>query len=349
MLPFPALREAQRELLDYRGTGMSLIETSHRSAEYGEVHRATLDLLRRLLDVPERHHVLLLAGGATLQFAMVPLNLLAPDRRCDFAITGAWSRRACDDAARVGRARVVWDGRDGGARRLPDPARLDVAPDAAYLQITSNETIDGVQWHVWPEAGDVPLVCDMSSDLLSRRIPVERFGLIFASAQKNAGPSGVTVVILRDDVLERCARGLPSWLGYRTHVEHGSHYGTPPVFAVWLMKLTLEWLEREGGVAEAERRAAARADLVYGVIDRHDAFYRCPVDRSCRSRMNVVFRLPDARLEQRFLAEAAGCGLHGLAGHRTAGGCRASLYNAMPLEGAEALATFMDGFARRHG
>jgi len=348
-LPLPALLEAQREFIDYRGTGMSLIEMSHRSREYGEVHEGARSAIRRLLDLPDGFQVLLLGGGATLQFAMVPMNLLAGGGRCDFTVSGAWARKARADAARLGGVRDVFDGADGDYTSLPDPAALEIDPRAAYVHITSNETIGGLQWQDWPETGDVPLVCDMSSDFMSRRIPAERFGLIYAGAQKNVGPAGVAVVLIRDDVLARCADDLPAYLSYRTHAAKDSLYNTPPVFAIWLMKLTLDWLEQEGGLIEAERRAEARAKLVYDAIARHEGFYRCPVDPRFRSRMNVVFRLPNEELEGKFVAEALEHGMSGLKGHRSVGGCRASLYNAMPLEGAETLAAFMDDFARRNG
>lgn len=348
-LPLPALLEAQREFVDYRGNGMSLIEMSHRSAEYGEVHQGALAAIRRLLGVPERFRVLLLGGGATLQFSMVPLNLLGPERSCDFTVSGSWAKKARADAATVGRVRDVFDGKDSSYTTLPDPAALEVDPDAAYLHITSNETIGGLQWQDWPDTGEVPLVCDMSSDFMSRRIPLERFGLIYAGAQKNVGPAGVAVVLIRDDVLDRCRDGLTAYLSYRTHADKDSLYNTPPVFAIWLMKLTLDWLEQEGGLAEAERRAEARSKLIYDAIARHDGFYRCPVDPRFRSKMNVVFRLPSEDLEKKFIAEALEHGMSGLKGHRSVGGCRASLYNAMPLEGAETLAAFMDEFARKNG
>jgi phosphoserine aminotransferase len=347
-LPLPALEEAQRELLDYRGRGMSIIEMSHRSKEYDEVHHAAMDLVRRLLDLGDDHRVLLLGGGATLQFAMAPLNL-AWGAPCDYAVSGSWGKKAYADAQKVAKPRLVFDGAPSNYMTLPDPGSLEIAADARYLHITSNETIGGVQWKSWPETGDVPLVCDMSSDFMSRRIPTERFGLIYAGAQKNVGPAGLAVVVARKDVLDHCSETLPAYLSYPTHAAKDSLYNTPPVFAIYLMKLTLEWLEREGGLGAAERMAEERASLIYGTIDELSGFYSCPVDRGARSLMNVVFRLPSEELEKRFIAEAQEQGMNGLKGHRSVGGCRASIYNAMPVEGARSLAEFMRSFAERNG
>ncbi|GAG86691.1 unnamed protein product, partial [marine sediment metagenome] len=228
---------------------------------------------------------------------------------------------------------------------LPDPASLKLDPQAAYLHITSNETIGGVEWPDFPETGDVPVICDMSSDFASRRLSLERFGMIYAGAQKNAGPAGVTIVILRDDLLERCPETLSAYLSYKIHAAKDSMYNTPPVFAVYMLKLVMEWLQKKGGLAAAEKMAAERSGLVYGAIEKNSAFYRCPVAENCRSRMNVVFRLPTEELEKKFVAEAAAQDMIGLKGHRSVGGCRASIYNAMPIDGARALADFMDDFA----
>jgi phosphoserine aminotransferase len=348
-LPLPALEQARDELVDYHGTGMSIIEMSHRSKPYDEVHSATLSLLRELLDVPDTHEILLLGGGATLQFSMVPLNLLHPGMSCDFTVSGSWAKKAHVDAKKVGSVRVLFDGKDANYTRLPEPGALDVDPRAAYLHITSNETIGGVQWKEWPQTGDVPLVCDMSSDFLSRRVPIGQFGVIYAGAQKNAGPAGVAVVIISKQVLERCRDGLTAYLSYPIHAEKNSLYNTPPVFAVYMMRLVLEWLKGLGGLDAAARMADERSSLLYDTIDGHSGFYSCPVERRYRSRMNVVFRLPSEELEKQFIAEADERGMSGLKGHRSVGGCRASIYNAMPVEGAQALADFMVEFARRHG
>lgn len=348
-LPLPVLEQARDELVDFHGAGMSILEMSHRSHSYEEVHNGAVELIRRLLDLPEGYRVLFLGGGATLQFAMAPLNLLTGSKRCDFTLSGSWANRAAADAAKVGTVRPVFDGAPHRYTILPDPSTLDLDPAADYVHLTSNETIGGVQWPTFPDTGEVPLVCDMSSDFLSRRLPVAKFGLMYAGAQKNVGPAGVTVVIIREDLLDRCPDTLPAYLQYRTHAERNSLYNTPPVFAVYLMKLVLEHLAGAGGLAAAEWWAEQRSRLVYDAIAAHSAFYSCPVTPACRSRMNVVFRLPEEALEERFVSEAESAGLHGLKGHRSVGGCRASLYNAMPVEGAKALAGFMADFARRHG
>jgi phosphoserine aminotransferase len=347
-LPLPALLETAAELPDYRDSGMSLVEMSHRGKHYTAIHREAADRVKSLLDLSDRYTVLFLGGGATLQFAMVPLNLLGPEQSCDFTLTGAWAAKAAQDAARVGRVRVAYDGRPGRYTAMPKPAELDLDPQAAYLHLTSNETIGGIQWQTWPDTGSVPIVADMSSDIMSRPLPRDKFGLIYAGAQKNLGPAGLALAIVRDDVLARCSTRLPAYLGYRTHAESDGLYNTPPVFCVYMLCKTLRWLEEQGGVAAAAKRAAERAALVYDAIDRSAGFYRCPVDPACRSRMNIVWRLPDEELESRFLAEAATREMSGLKGHRSVGGCRASLYNAMPVAGARALADFMREFAARH-
>lgn len=348
-LPLPVLEEAQRELVDYRGLGMSLIEMSHRSKEYEAVHDGALGALRRLLGVPANYQILLLGGGATLQFSMVPLNLLGPGKSCDMTLTGAWAKKAASDAKKVGKVNVVFDGAPSSFMTLPRASDLKLDPGAAYVHLTSNETIGGVQWHEWPDTGAVPLVCDMSSDFMSRRVPVEKFGLIYAGAQKNVGPAGLAIVIVRDDVLEHCSDNLTAYLSYKIHAGEKSLYNTPPVFAIYFMKLTLDWLESQGGLAWAEEMAAKRSQLLYDAMARHPEFYRCPVDAHCRSAMNVVFRLPTEELEKEFLAEASARKMSGLKGHRSVGGCRASIYNAMPIEGAQALASLMDEFAKKRG
>lgn len=347
-LPLPVLEQAQKEMVDYRCKGMSLVEMSHRSAEYEEIHYGAMSLLREILGLPENYKVLFIGGGATLQFAMAPMNLLPAGKSCDFTVTGAWSKKAWEDAEKVGRVDVVYDGREGDYLSLPDPSALILNPDAAYLHLTSNETIGGVQWQSFPEAGDVPVVCDMSSDFLSRRLPMEKFGLIYAGAQKNVGPAGATVVLLREDLLESCPSSLPAYLNYRTHSEGDSLYNTPPVFAIYLVKLVLEHLKAEGGLEAAEGLAEERSRIVYEAIEG-GGFYSCPIPPHCRSKMNVVFRLPDKELEKRFIAEATAGGMEGLKGHRSVGGCRASLYNAMPVAGAKALVEFMTQFAARYG
>jgi phosphoserine aminotransferase len=348
-LPLPVLEKAQEELVEYQGKGMSILEMSHRSPEYTEVHNRATALLKELLEIPDDFTILFLAGGATLQFSMVPFNLLGGGKSCDFTLTGRWALKAYADASKIGKVNVVYDGEASNYSTLPDPSELTLDPDAAYLHLTSNETIGGVQWHEWPDAGDVPFVCDASSDLLSRPLPLEKFGIIYAGAQKNLGPAGTTVVIIRNDLLEACADDLTAYLSYKIHAKKGSLYNTPPVFAIYMSMLGLEWLEEQGGLPAAQQRAETRWSLLNDAIEGSGGFFRTPVPAHCRSRMNVVFRLPTEELERQFIAEAKERGLHGLKGHRSVGGCRASIYNAMPIEGAEALSAFMNEFAAEHG
>jgi phosphoserine aminotransferase len=348
-LPLPVLEKVRDEFVDYQGKGMSLVEMSHRGKVYEEVHNQAVALFQELLGLPPNYKVMFLGGGATLQFGMVPMNFLWGGKTCDFTVSGTWAKKACDDARKVGTVNVLYDGKADNYLNLPDPKSLKVNPGSAYLHMTSNETIGGVQWQDWPETGDVPLFCDMSSDFMSRRFPVEKFSLIYAGAQKNVGPAGAAVVILREDLLERCPPSIPAYLDYRLHAKENSLYNTPPVFAIWMIKLTMEWLKGQGGLPAAEKLAAQRSGIIYDAIERHAGFYTCPVPKTCRSKMNVVFRLKSEELEAGFLEEAKKLKLEGLKGHRSVGGCRASLYNAMPLEGAKALAQLMDDFAKKNG
>jgi phosphoserine aminotransferase len=348
-LPLSVLEKARDQFVDFKGKGMSLVEMSHRGKDYDEVHHRAMGLIAELLGLPASFKVLFLGGGATLQFGMVPLNFLAGGKSADYTLTGSWAKKAVSDAKKVGKVNLVFDGTADGFMSLPDPAAVKATPGAAYLHLTSNETISGTQWQSFPDAGEVPLVADMSSDFLSRRVPVERFGLIYAGAQKNLGPAGTTVVLLREDMLAKVNPNLPAYLNYKNHWDDDSLYNTPPAFAIWLIALTLEWLKALGGIEAAEKLAAERATLIYGAADASGGFYRCPVASHCRSRMNIVFRLPSEDLEKQFIEETSKNGLAGLKGHRSVGGCRASVYNAMPVEGARRLAELMTAFARRHG
>jgi len=347
-LPLPVLEQVQKDLVDYKGAGFSLIEASHRGSHYSEVHTAAGAALRQLLGLPDNYKVLWLQGGATLQFSMVPLNLLAGGKPADYTLTGTWAKKAIADAKKVGKITVVFDGTEQKFMTLPKASAVKASPGATYLHLTSNETIGGVQWQEWPDVR-VPIVCDMSSDFLSRRIPLEKFGLIYAGAQKNLGPAGLAVVIIRDDLLAQCSEELTAYLSYKVHAGEDSLYNTPPVFPIWVSRLVLDYLNGHGGLPWVEKLAQERSGLLYDMIAKHPNFYRCPVDAHCRSKMNVVWRLPTEDLEKQFIAEAKKAGMDGLKGHRSVGGCRASIYNAMPVEGAAALATFMDKFARTHG
>lgn len=340
-LPLAALEEIRDGFLKFGG--MSVLEISHRSREFRAVLEEAEALLRELMGVPQGYRVLFLQGGASQQFAMVPMNLL--ERSADYAITGSWSKKAAAEAKPFGEARKAWAPGEEGFTRVPRPEEVHVSPEASYLHITTNNTIEGTQYHAFPDAGGVPLVADMSSDILSRPIDVSRFGLIYAGAQKNLGPAGVTVVVVRDDLAQRSCREVPAIFRYASHAENGSLYNTPPAFAIYAMGRVLAWIKRQGGAAAMERRNREKAALLYDVLDG-SSFYRAPAERASRSFMNVVFTLPSEELTARFVAEAKAARMVGLAGHRSVGGIRASIYNACPLEAAVALAEFMREFER---
>ncbi len=348
VLPVEVLEELRDQMVDFKDSGLSLVETSHRSGIYDDVHNRAIELMKELLGVPEGYSILFLGGGATMQFSMIPLNLMGDGGSCDFTVTGTWAKKACDDAKKVGKVNVLFDGAEGGYSTLPDPASLKPSAGSSYLHLTSNETIGGIQWKNWPDTGDVPLVCDMSSDILSRPVPVDKFGLIYAGAQKNLGPSGLAIVIIRDDLLERSPASLTAYLNYGTHAKANSLYNTPPVFPIWAMQLVLERVKSLGGMDYVVAHNRKKADLLYTAIEGSGGFYRSPVDPEVRSDMNVVFRLPTEDLEASFIKEATGKGMMGMKGHRSVGGCRASIYNSMTIEGVEALTVFMKEFAGRN-
>lgn len=345
-LPLEVLEEARDEFVDFHGSGASLIEMSHRSPEYDAVHAEALAAARRVADAPDDFDVLFLQGGATLQFAMVPINLLAAGGTAGYALTGSWSKKAWADARHHGEAHVSWDGADEGYVRTPTAAEIDLPAFATYLHLCSNETIGGIRWAEWPDVG-APLAVDMSSEYLARSIPWELVDVVYGGVQKNLGPAGLTVVYLRRSALEDTP-DVASYLSYAAHAEKDSLYNTPPVFAVWLTGKVLRWIEERGGTPALEADAAAKAGLLHARIDESEGFYRSPVDAEHRSHMNVVFRLPDEGLEARFVAEAAERHLANLKGHRSVGGIRASIYAAMPMDGVRELAAFMDEFAATH-
>lgn len=346
VLPLEVLKEAQRDLLALPGLGISALEISHRSKWFDGVLEETEANLRGLLGARENFRILFLQGGSRLQFSMIPMNLLR-ERRADYIITGSWGQMACEEAARVGQVRTAYTSKAQNFDRLPRAGELDLDPKAAYVHFTSNETIQGVQFVKEPEVSDVPLVCDASSDFLSRPVDLERYGMLYACAQKNAGPAGVTVVLIRDDVLEQCRDDLPTMLSFKQHAREGSRLNTPPVFAVYLVMLVTRWLLHTiGGLERMQAQNKAKARLLYDAIDGSGGFYRGHAVPEARSVMNVTFRLPDPESEARFLKEAAARGLCELKGHRSVGGIRASIYNAMPVEGVQALAEFMREFAR---
>jgi len=349
-LPIDVLERAQAELLDYAGTGMSVLEMSHRSAAFeGIIQKAEADL-RALLGAGPDHTVLFLQGGASLQFAMVPANLRAGGASADYVLSGHWSKAALKEAQKAGRARAAGSTEASAFDRVPSQGELDLDPGASYLHFTSNNTIYGTQWPAPPEPPPgVPLVCDASSDALSRPIDVARYGLVYAGAQKNLGPAGVTLVVIRRDLLERVPGGLPAMLDYRLMAESRSLYNTPPTFAIYVVGLVLDWLKGLGGLAEVAKRNEAKAALLYGAIDGSGGFYRGHAREESRSRMNVTFRLPSEELEKAFLKEAQAQALDGLKGHRSVGGLRASIYNACPPGSVAALADFMGDFRKRRG
>ncbi|HEV7223606.1 MAG TPA: 3-phosphoserine/phosphohydroxythreonine transaminase [Pirellulales bacterium] len=348
VLPLKVLEQAQRELASLPGIGISPLEISHRSSWFEGVLIETEANLRRLLNVPANYRVLFLQGGSRLQFSMVPMNLLrGSGRGADYIVAGTWGKTALAEAVREGTARMAYDGQATNFDRLPKPGELKLDPRAAYLHFTSNETIQGVQFLAEPEAGEVPLVCDASSDFLCRPLPIERYGLIYACAQKNAGPAGVTMVIVRDDLLARVPDGLPSMLDYRTYVKEKLMPNTPPVFAIYIVMLVTRWLlDDVGGLPKMLERNRRKAKLLYDALDEHREFYQGHAQPDSRSLMNVTFRLPDDETQAKFLDGAKARGLAELKGHRSVGGIRASIYNAMPLEGVELLAAFMREFAR---
>ncbi|MBI4951002.1 MAG: 3-phosphoserine/phosphohydroxythreonine transaminase [Myxococcales bacterium] len=349
-LPLPVLELAQQELCDYRGTGMSIMEHSHRGKAYDEVHAAAIALTRELLGFGDSHEVLLLQGGASLQFAMLPMNFLPAGASADYVLTGGWSEKAFEEAKRVGTARVAATTcEDGRYRRIPKQSELALDPKAAYVHITTNNTLFGTQWHYVPETGELPLVADMSSDFLWKPIDVSRYALIYAGAQKNVGPSGLAVVIVKKSWLDKARTDIPTILRYATHAKNASLYNTPNTWGIYIMRNVLEHVKREGGLPAVERANRKKADTLYAAIDAAPDFFRCPVERDSRSTMNVGFRLPTEELEAAFVKQATERGMIGLKGHRSTGGIRASIYNAVPLASVEALVAFMGEFHKAHG
>jgi phosphoserine aminotransferase len=348
VLPLAVLEEAQRDLLSLPGVGMSILEISHRSKKFEEIIQGADADIRKLAGIPDNYHVLFLQGGASLQFSMVPMNILPAGGKADYIVTGSWSKKAVKEAQKVGQVNIAATTEPQNFTRVPDPGEIKLDPGAAYVHLTTNETIHGVEWKYDPEVGDVPLVADASSDIFGRPVDVRKYALIYAGAQKNLAPAGVTLVIIRDDLLARIPPGLHTMLDYNTHVKNKSLYNTPTVFAIYVMRLVLRWLLDQGGLEGVGRRNEEKAALLYDAIDSTD-FYRAHAEPGSRSLMNVTFRLPSEDLEKQFVGEATRAGLDGLKGHRSVGGCRASIYNAFPREGVEALVSFMKEFERTHG
>lgn len=349
-LPLPVLQRIREELLDYRGTGMSVMEMSHRSPEFEAINNAAEQNLRKLLAIPEEYAVIFVQGGGSMQFSMVPMNLALPAKPVDVLHTGAWTAKAIGELKKGVLHHIAASTEAEKFVRVPRAGDIKYSPDASYTYMCTNNTIEGTQYHDVP-VSPAPLVADMSSDIASRPVDVSKFGLIFAGAQKNLGPSGVTVVIVRKDLAERADKSVPTLLQYRTHIKEKSLYHTPPTFAVYILGLVTEWMESEGGLPGIQKRNEAKANLLYGTIEASNGFYRCPVEKASRSLMNVVFRIAggDEAVEKEFAEGATAARLVGTPGHRSVGGMRISLYNAVELDAVEALVSYMREFQRTRG
>ena len=349
VLPLSVLKKAQEELLCLPGAGCSILEISHRSKQFDRIIEAAEANIRKLLNVPENYRVLFLQGGALLQFAMIPMNILR-GQAADYLVTGTWSKTALGEAKTQGSINTVWDGSGTKFTHNPAANEYQINPDAAYCYMTSNETIQGVQWQTLPETGNVPLVCDASSDVFCKPVDISKFGIYFACAQKNAGPAGVTMVVIRDDLVEKSPAGLPKMLNFKVLAEGKSMVNTPPCFAIYMLKLITDWLLGEiGGLGKMQEKNIEKAQLLYDAIDNSNGFYRGHAVKENRSIMNVPFVLANDELTKPFIEEAKTQGLTQLSGHRSVGGCRASIYNAMPREGVVTLRDFMLDFAKRNG
>jgi phosphoserine aminotransferase len=351
-LPLAPLERARDEMLDFAGTGMSVMEISHRSKEYEAVHNEAIDLVRSLLGVPANYKVLLLQGGGNLQFCMLPMNLLWGGRKADYIVTGSWAKKAYKEAQIVNKegARCIASTESEGFRRLPHPDEIKVNPDSTYVHFTSNNTIYGTQWMDFPKAGDVPLACDMSSDFLWRPFDVSPFGFLYAGAQKNLGPSGLVVTIIRDDLLAQCNPALPTMLKYGTHADNNSLFNTPPTWSIYILRNVLAYNASIGGLPAIEANNRRKGELLYGCIDRHAGFFKPYVtEKAHRSLMNVDFNLPTAELDDLFVKEAKKAGMVGLKGYRDLGGIRVSMYNAVTPDQVQVLVDFMEAFVAKNG
>lgn len=347
MLPLEVMEQAASEMTNYRGCGMSVMEMSHRSSDFEAILRSAEQDLRTLMHIPENYSVLFLQGGGTLQFAMVPLNLLRRSFKADYVVTGIWAKKAAEEAAKFGDIRIAASSENEGYTFIPDVTAADFRSDADYIYVTGNNTVFGARWAAYPDTGDIPLVCDLSSGILSEEIDVSRFGLIWAGAQKNIGPAGLVIVIIRKDLLGFAPPSTPTMLDYKVMADHGSLYNTPPTYGIYIAGLTFRHLLEKGGVPAMEALNRKKSELLYRCIDESRLF-TAPVALRDRSRMSVVFKTGDPKLDTLFIEEARQRGLVNLAGHRIAGGMRASIYNAMPLEGVEALAQFIRAFDQAH-
>ncbi|SMP48216.1 phosphoserine aminotransferase apoenzyme [Sphaerochaeta associata] len=348
VMPVEVLEKLRDQMVEYNGQGLSMIEASHRGGMFEDMYDECLALFKELLGISDEYDVYFLGGGATLQFTMIPMNFLRPGTVADYIRSGTWANKAADDAALLGNVHYYYDGKANKYTTLPDAKTVKPSKDSSYLYLCSNETIGGIEWQDWPDTGSVPLIADMSSDIFSRPVPVDKFSMIYGGVQKNLGPAGATFIIMKKSMLERQNSNLTAYMDYSLHSKEKGLYNTPPVFSIWAVKLVLEWIKANGGTAGMQQRAIEKSKLIYDVIDS-SSFFHSPVDPAFRSKMNLVFRLPSEELEEKFLGEAKKQGMLGLKGHRSVGGLRASLYNALPVEDVVALAQFMKEFERKNG
>ena len=346
-LPLPALEEAQKEFTNYMDSGMSVIEMSHRGKEYDQTHAEAMTLAKEVFGAPEDFEVMFIQGGASMQFSMIPMNLLSDGEKGAYIDCGAWSGKALKDAAFYGDVYAAWSGKDEKYTRMPKNSEIKLQANTRYLHITTNETIGGIRTIEWPEV-DVPLVADMSSDFMTRSIPWDKFDIVYGGAQKNLGPAGMAIVFIRKSILDKTNRNIGGYLRFDIQCKKESLYNTPPVFSIYMMGKVLKWMKGLGGLKAIEKRADDKAAVVYSVIDGSNGYYNCPVVKEYRSVMNIVFRLPTEELEAKLIKEATAAGFIGLKGHRDVGGCRASCYNAMSMEGVQALKVFMEKFQQEN-
>jgi phosphoserine aminotransferase len=348
-IPQEVLEKAQEEMLDWKGTGMSVMEVSHRSKEYEEMHNHAQASFKELAGMGEGWKILLLSGGANTQFSLIPMNFIPEGGSADYLVTGHWSKTAVKEAKRYGQINTITSEKDGVFRSILKQSDIKLDPKASYAHMTSNNTIFGTQWQYWPEVGKAPLVADMSSDIFSRPFPADKFSLIYAGAQKNLGPSGVIVVAVKEDFLAKAKEDLPSMLSYKVHAANNSLFNTPPCFSIYMLDLTLDWIKKMGGLAGMQKINEEKARALYEAIDSSGGYYNCPVDKDARSRMNVVFRLGSEELEEKFVKEAKAAGIIGVKGHRSVGGIRFSIYNANLVANVKISADFMRDFRKRNG
>ncbi len=348
VMPVEVLEQLRDQMVEYNNQGLSMIEASHRGGMFESMYDECLGLFRELLGISDEYDVYFLGGGATLQFTMIPMNFLRPGTVADYIRSGTWANKAADDAAKLGQVNYYYDGKANKYTSLPDAKTVKPSANSSYLYLCSNETIGGIEWQDFPDTGDVPLIGDMSSDIFSRPVDVNKFSMIYGGVQKNLGPAGATFIIMKKSMLEKQNSNLTAYMDYSLHSKEKGLYNTPPVFSIWAVKLVLEWIKKNGGTEGMQKRAIEKSGILYETIDS-SPFFRSPVDANFRSKMNIVFRLPNEELEAKFVDEAKKQGMLGLKGHRSVGGLRASLYNALPKEDVVALAEFMKDFERKNG